>query len=102
MKLNLVLQKLREDKNLSKKEIAKICNMSPANYGRIERGEQSLSLETAIALAQFYSVSIDYLLSNIKSDITISAEEAKLLISIKPVIDKIYYQIINSPNYKNK
>ena len=52
---------LREDNDKTQKDIAKILNMQLTVYQRYERGERELPLWAAIKLADFYNVSLDYL-----------------------------------------
>ena len=57
------LRDLREDNDLSQKELAKIIGMSQTGYSKYETGENDIPTGILIALARFYDVSIDYLLS---------------------------------------
>ena len=52
---------LREDSDKTQKEMAAVLNMQLTVYQRYERGERELPLWAAIKLANFYSVSLDYL-----------------------------------------
>ena len=52
---------LREDNDKTQKQIAEILKMQLTVYQRYERGERELPLWAAIKLAEFYSVSLDYL-----------------------------------------
>ena len=52
---------LREDSDKTQKEIALMLNMQPTVYQRYERGERELPLWAAIKLADYYGVSLDYL-----------------------------------------
>ncbi|MBE6704897.1 MAG: helix-turn-helix transcriptional regulator [Ruminococcaceae bacterium] len=52
---------LREDKDKTQKEIADILNMQLTVYQRYERGERELPLWAAIKLADYYNVTLDYL-----------------------------------------
>ena len=52
---------LREDKDMTQKQIANLLNMQLTVYQRYERGERELPLWAAIKLADFYKVSLDYL-----------------------------------------
>ena len=56
------LRDLREDNDLSQKELAKIIGMSQTGYSKYETGENDIPTGILIALARFYNVSIDYLL----------------------------------------
>lgn len=52
---------LREDHDKTQKEIAELLNMQLTVYQRYERGERELPLWAAIKLADYYKVSLDYL-----------------------------------------
>ena len=52
---------LREDRDKTQKDIADILNMQLTVYQRYERGERELPLWAAIRLADYYNVSLDYL-----------------------------------------
>ena len=52
---------LREDNDKTQKEIAELLNMQLTVYQRYERGERELPLWAAIMLADFYKVTLDYL-----------------------------------------
>ena len=55
------IRDLREDHDKTQKEIADILNMQLTVYQRYERGECELPLWAAIKLADYYKVSLDYL-----------------------------------------
>ena len=59
---------LREDHDKTQREIAEFLNMQVTVYQRYERGERELPLWAAIQLANYYKVSLDYLVgrTNIK------------------------------------
>jgi len=44
--LGNVIRKYREQRNFSQEQFANICGISRAYYGRIERGEHSITVET--------------------------------------------------------
>lgn len=56
------IQDLREDKDLSQKEIAKILNMSQTGYSKYEVGTNDIPTKVLIQLATFYNTSVDYIL----------------------------------------
>ena len=56
------IRDLREDRDLTQAQIAKILGMSQPGYAKYETGENDIPTEILIALARFYSTSIDYLL----------------------------------------
>ena len=63
------LRAIREDNDITQKEIAKILNVSQNTYSQYETGVISLTAEVLIKLANFYNVSIDYLLDQTENPI---------------------------------
>lgn len=61
MKLFERLKYLRETRHLLKKDIAASCGMSLRAYQYYESGEREPVASTLITLADFYDVSLDYL-----------------------------------------
>lgn len=57
----LRIRDLREDSELTQKQIAEYLRGHQSNYSKVERGAAALSLEDAVKLAQFYKTSVDYL-----------------------------------------
>ena len=55
------IRNLREDADLSQRQIAEIINMHKTTYARYETGEREIPLNIAILLAKYYKVSLDYL-----------------------------------------
>ena len=53
---------LQQERNVMKKEIADAAGLSLMGYYRYERGQREPSASTLVALADFFNVSIDYLL----------------------------------------
>ena len=60
-KLSNRLIKLKKDKNLLQKDIAKDVNLSLREYQYYERGQREPTASVLIALADYFDVSIDYL-----------------------------------------
>ncbi len=61
------IRDLREDRDLSQKQVAEVLGMSQSGYSKYETEENSIPAEVLIKLARFYDTSIDYIvgLSNI-------------------------------------
>ena len=55
------IRDLREDHDKTQKQIAEILNMQLTVYQRYERGERELPLWAAIKLADYYNITLDYL-----------------------------------------
>ena len=66
--MRLRIRDLREDRDLKQKEVAHYLMCDQSLYSKYERGERELPLEYAAKLADYYDVSVDYLLcrTNIK------------------------------------
>jgi transcriptional regulator with XRE-family HTH domain len=56
------LYDLREDHDISQKEIAEYLGIHPNVYRRYEKGIRNFPIELIIRLADYYKVSTDYLL----------------------------------------
>ena len=56
------LRDLREDHDMTQKQIAQMLGMSQTGYSKYETGENDLPTAVLIKLADFYKTSIDYLL----------------------------------------
>ena len=55
------LQELQKQSGILKKDIAQAVGLSIMGYYRYERGEREPSMSTLIALADYFDVSLDYL-----------------------------------------
>ena len=60
--MNLRIRDLREDSDLTQKQVAEYLNSDQSNYSKVERGVRALSLDEAVKLAHLYKTSVDYLL----------------------------------------
>jgi len=57
----LKIRDLREDKDSSQKKIAEFLMCDQSLYSKYERGEREIPLRLIIRLAEYYGVSVDYL-----------------------------------------
>lgn len=60
------LQRLREKKQISRIVLSELCGLSPDAIRRYEKGECEPTLKSLVAIADFFEVSVDYLVG--KSD----------------------------------
>jgi transcriptional regulator with XRE-family HTH domain len=82
--LALRLRELREDKDRTQAEIAEVLRITRACYSMYESGKRQVSYEALDILADYYKVSIDYLLGRQEEKpIKISEEETELLKKFK-------------------
>lgn len=56
------IRDLREDHDLTQKEMAKMLACSQRVYSNYERGEVNIPIDLLIKMADYFDVSIDYLL----------------------------------------
>ena len=56
------LKDLREDNDLSQKDIAKILNIPTRTYSSYENNERGLPIDILIQLTKIYNTSSDYIL----------------------------------------
>lgn len=56
------IRDLREDRDLTQKEIAGMLGMSQTGYSKYETGENDVPTHILIKLADFYGTSVDYIL----------------------------------------
>ena len=56
------IRDLREDHDLTQTKLAKMLGMSQTGYSKYETGENDIPTDILIKLADYYDVSIDYLL----------------------------------------
>ena len=56
---------LREDHDLTQKQIAQVLGMSQTGYSKYETGENDIPTAILIKLADYYQTSTDYLLGRV-------------------------------------
>ena len=56
------LKELREDKNLTQKQIAAVLNINSVTYLHYEKSQREPPLSLLADMANFYGVTVDYLL----------------------------------------
>lgn len=74
------LKDLKEDADLTQKQVADLIGVSTNHYGRYERGDTDIPLEKAIILSEYYKVSLDYLAgkTNIKKPVSSKSQLTKM------------------------
>lgn len=56
------IRNLREDNDKKQREIADYLHIKQTTYSKYELGKINIPIETFIKLAEYYDVSVDYLL----------------------------------------
>ena len=59
--MDLKIRDLREDKDISQGKVAGYLLCDQSLYSKYERGEREIPLRLIVRLAEFYGVSVDYL-----------------------------------------
>ena len=59
---NMRIKDLREDSDITQKELAEYLHIKQNTYSQYENGQRQLPIEVLIALAKYYHTSTDYLL----------------------------------------
>ena len=59
--MTLRIKDLREDNDLTQKQVANVLMCDQSLYSKYERGEREIPLRLLIILANYYKVSLDYL-----------------------------------------
>ena len=54
------MRSLREDQDLTQKQVGALINKSQQGYGHIEDGRAELKIDDLITLCKFYKVTSDY------------------------------------------
>ena len=56
------IRDLREDRDLTQKEIAEYLHIKQNTYSQYENGQRQIPIDFLIALAKYYNTSTDYIL----------------------------------------
>ena len=60
MNYRIRMRNLREDRDLTQKQVGALINKSQQGYSHIEEGRAELKIEDLVKLCRFYGVSADY------------------------------------------
>ena len=60
MNYRIRMRNLREDNDLTQREVAQIINKSQQGYSHIEDGRAELKIDDLIKLCKYYNVTADY------------------------------------------
>lgn len=75
--MQLKIRDIREDKDLTQKQVAEYLMCDQSLYSKYERGEREMSLCMAVRLAVYYGVSVDYLVGLTNQKNRICAEKRR-------------------------
>ena len=85
------LQELREDRNISRKELAAFLNVSVSTLGMYEQGRREPNIDMLIKLADYFNVSLDFLVGRSADN----EERKNMLEALRLKIPQEYKDIIN-------
>ena len=55
------IRDLREDKDLTQKEVSEILGITQSDYSKYELGKHMMGIDKYIILAEYYNVTLDYI-----------------------------------------
>ena len=87
MRFARILQDLREDRDISRKDLALALNISVSTLGMYEQGRREPNIDMLIKMADYFDVSIDFLVGR-----SFQNENNELLVEalhLKNEIDKL-------------
>ena len=85
------IKRLREDKGLRQKEVANALDIGYSNYNKIENGNREISVKELQRLAQFYTISVDQVISlddDLPQEVIIEDKEAHEQLRLISELDK--------------
>ncbi len=91
------LKELRISKNLTQEELAKKLSMTQKTYSNYENEKTEPNINTLIQIADFYNVTLDYLLDRNISGI-LNSQEYELLSMFNKISDNEKYLTIGFIN----
>ena len=74
-----ILKQLREERRLTQDEMANYLHVTKRAYAAWERGERDVSTETLCQLADYFSVTTDYLLGRVPMNVEVKYEKPPAL-----------------------
>ena len=92
------LKNLRQQKKLTQDELAKELNITRPTYANYESEITQPTIETLIKLADYFNVSIDYLVGrNYRNDLGYLTQEQKTLVQMIQELNEI--NLIKATSY---
>ncbi|MDE7363557.1 MAG: helix-turn-helix transcriptional regulator [Ruminococcus sp.] len=84
METNEILKQLRESRGLTMKEVSQSTQMATSLISDYETGKKALGMKVAIRFADFYNVSLDYLVGrepapNPIADLSVRVDDKKFI-----------------------
>jgi len=67
-KLGMLIRHLRQEKGMSQEQFADLCQLHRTYIGSIERGEKTITVETAYRIAQAFEIPLSRLFSLLEAE----------------------------------
>ncbi len=67
-KFGLLIKRLRSEAGLSQEDLADLCQLHRTYIGSIERGEKTVTIETANKLAQAFNITLSQLFLKLETE----------------------------------
>ena len=79
-----ILRNLREDNDLTQKDISRVCYLGKNTYYNYENGNREMPFSLVIELAKIYKVSLDYIagLTNDKGGLHTNSSEEQYILNL--------------------
>ena len=68
MRYNERIRAIREDSSLTQQKIAELLHIGPRTYADYESGKTRIPVDSLLILAEFYNVSMDYIIRELKKE----------------------------------
>lgn len=94
MEFKNILKALRDNKEISQRDLANYLKISPSNISMYEKGQRNPDIDTLEAIADYFNVSLDYL-RNRDNSIIENVEEIPHTIDLKDLDVKPILHITN-------
>lgn len=96
MILGDMIAELRQDHHMNQKELAQFLNVSVATISHYESEKHSPDLATLVRIADYFGVSVDYLLgrTRIRMDFDTFSREVRLLDGSTTSVDRVMAQFL--------
>lgn len=92
MKFGDKLRELLEINNLSQKQLGEKLNIAPSTIGNYVRNIREPDHSTLIIFANFFDVSVDYLLGNVCNKK--ASDEEQLLLTVYKGLNPVYRRVL--------
>lgn len=100
MEANEILKDLRESRGLTMKEVSEATQMATSLISDYETGKKTMGMKVAIRFADFYNVSLDYLVGRKEPDpiqaflASVKAVDSKQFVETYQQLPEIYQAIL--------